>query len=101
MRRTLVSMPDSQEDSAAAPIPTREDLVTMVARAHQGSAYAEACAAGRALAAQSKLPKVIAENLGAGFGQWDFFPEATEIVDFALAYAPPSTEDELWAHVRT
>jgi hypothetical protein len=90
--------PDSIEESA--PPLSREDLVALVARAHQGSAYAESAAAGRTLAAQSKLPKTVAENLGAGFGQWDFFPEPAEIVDFALAYAPPSTEGELWAIAR-
>jgi hypothetical protein len=52
------------------------------------------------LAAQSRLPKVIAENLGAGFGQWDFFPEAADIVDFAFAYVPPETEEELWTLAR-
>lgn len=79
---------------------SRDELVALVARAHQGSAYSESALAGRTLAAQSKLPKLVAENLGAGFGQWDFFPEAAEIVDFALAYTPPSTEEELWAMAR-
>jgi hypothetical protein len=72
----------------------------MVARAHQDSAYGESALAGRTLAAQSKLPRVIAENLGAGFGQWDFFPEAAEIVDFACGYVSPSNEEELWAMAR-
>src|SRR5579859_5496779 len=89
------------ESTPETPLPTRDELVTMVARAHQGSAYAESALAGRMLAAQSKLPKLIAENLGAGFGQWDFFPEAGDIVDFALAYTPPSTEEELWTLVRS
>ena len=80
---------------------TRDELVAMVAGAHTGSGYTDAALAGRTLAAQSKLPRVIAENLGAGFGQWTFFPEAAEIVDFALAYAPPSTEEELWALARS
>lgn len=81
-------------------LPSRDELITMVAHAHKDAPYAESALAGRTLAAQSKLPKVVAENLGAGFGQWDFFPEAAEIVDFALAYAPPSTPDEVWAIAR-
>jgi hypothetical protein len=86
----------------AAPIPaSRDELIAMVARAHHDSAYGESTLAGRTLAAQSKLPKVIAENLGAGFGQWEFFPEAAEIVDFACAYVPPSTPEELWIMART
>lgn len=72
----------------------------MVAHAHKDAPYAESALAGRTLAAQSKLPRIVAENLGAGFGQWDFFPEAAEIVDFALAYASPSTPDEVWALAR-
>ncbi len=91
--------PDSTGDAPSSP-PTREELVAMVARAHADSGYRDAALAGRTLAAQSKLPRVIAENLGAGFGQWDFFPEAAEIVDFALAYVPPATEEELWALAR-
>jgi hypothetical protein len=87
-------------DPAAAPL-SREELITLVARAHQASAYSESALAGRTLAAHSKLAPKIAENLGAGFGQWDFFPEAGEIVDFALAYTPPSTEEELWTMVRS
>lgn len=79
---------------------SRDELVAMVARAHHDAAYGESALAGRTLAAQSKLPRVIAENLGAGFGQWDFFPEAADIVDFACSYAPPSTEDELWSMAR-
>jgi hypothetical protein len=38
--------------------------------------------------------------LGAGFGQWDFFPEAADIVDFACGYTRPSTENELWEVAR-
>jgi hypothetical protein len=87
-------------ESAAAPLP-RDELIALIARAHHASAYSESALAGRTLAAQSKLPKLVAENLGAGFGQWDFFPEAADIVDFALAYAPPSTEEELWTLVRS
>jgi hypothetical protein len=77
--------------------PTRDELITMVARAHGDAPYAEATAAGKALAAQSKLPKIVAENLGAGFGQWDFFPPAGEIVDFALGYQPPGTAEDALA----
>jgi hypothetical protein len=72
----------------------------MVARAHQDSAYGESTLAGKTLAAQSKLPRVIAENLGAGFGQWDFFPEPAEIVEFACAYVPPSNQEEVWQLAR-
>jgi hypothetical protein len=86
--------------SADAPI-SRDDLIALVARAHQDSAYGESAVAGRTLAAQSKLPKIIAENLGAGFGQWDFFPEAAEIVDFACSYTPPSTEEDVWTMARS
>src|SRR3954462_70126 len=93
-------MSEPQEGSATVAVPTRDELVTMVARRHQGPPYAEASAAGRALAAQSKLPKVIAENLGAGFGQWDFFPEAADIVEFALGYQAPSTGGGLWTLAR-
>ena len=89
------------EIEAAAPSLSREELIALVARAHHASAYSESALAGRTLAAQSKLPKLIAENLGAGFGQWEFFPEAADIVDFALAYTPPSTEEELWTLARS
>jgi hypothetical protein len=82
-----------------APV-TRDELIVQVTRAHHDSAYGESTLAGRTLAAQSKLPKVIAENLGAGFGQWDFFPEPADIVDFAIAYVPPSTEEDLWMLAR-
>jgi hypothetical protein len=84
----------------AAPLLSREELVELVARAHRGAAYAECSHAGKMLSAQSRLPKLVAENLGAGFGQWDFFPEPADVVTFALAYAPPSTEDDLWALAR-
>ncbi|AKV01447.1 hypothetical protein AKJ09_08110 [Labilithrix luteola] len=73
----------------------------MVSRAHKGASYAESSLAGKTLAAQSKLPRLIAENLGAGFGQWDFFPEATAIVDFAHAYVPPANEEDVWALARS
>lgn len=72
----------------------------MVARALGDAPYAESALAGRTLAAQSKLPKIVAENLGAGFGQWDFFPEPAEIVDFALAYTSPASADDVWALAR-
>jgi hypothetical protein len=71
---------------------TREELVALVAKAHQDAPYAEASETGKLLAAESKLPKLVAQNLGAGFGQWNFFPEAADIVDFALAYVPPADE---------
>jgi hypothetical protein len=80
---------------------TREELIAMVSRAHLESAVGASSLAGQRLAAQSRLPKVIAENLGAGLGQWDFFPEIAEIVDFACTYVPPSTEEELYALART
>jgi hypothetical protein len=79
---------------------SRDELVTMVTRAHGNAPYAESALAGRTLAASSKLPKKVAENLGAGFGQWDFFPSAEEIVDFALAYVPPATPEDGWALAR-
>jgi len=85
---------------ATATVLPRDELVALVSSAHRGAAYRDSAEAGRALAAQSKLPKVIAENLGAGFGQWDFFPEIEDLVDFALAYAPPASEEEVWAMAR-
>ena len=91
--------PDAKASPEAV---SREELVKMIARSH-GSAnvpYAESALTGRTLAAQSKLPRAIAENLGAGFGQWSFFPEPSQIVDFALSYVPPATEDDLWAMAR-
>lgn len=72
----------------------------MVARAHGDAPYAECTLAGRTLAASSKLPKKVAENLGAGFGQWDFFPSAAEIVDFALGYVPPAAPEDALALAR-
>lgn len=72
----------------------------MVAHAHKDAPYAESALAGRTLAAQSQLPKIVAENLGAGFGQWDFFPEAADVVDFALAYVSPQGPDDVWALAR-
>lgn len=80
--------------------PSRDELITMVARAHGDAPYAEASATGKALAAQSKLPKIVAENLGAGFGQWDFFPSAVEIVEFALGYVSPGTAEDAMALAR-
>jgi len=79
---------------------SRDELVLQVNKAHHGATYSDASATGKALAAQSKMPRVVAENVGAGFGQWDFFPEATEIVDFALAYVPPENEDSAMAMAR-
>lgn len=79
---------------------SRDELIKMVARAHGDAPYAESALAGRTLAASSKLPRKVAENLGAGFGQWDFFPSAAEIVDFALGYVPPAAPDDAWALAR-
>jgi hypothetical protein len=86
-------------DEEVVPL-SREELVTLIARAHQSGAYAESSLAGKTLAAQSKLPRLVAVNLGAGFGQWDFFPEAADIVDFAFGYTPPANEEELWTIAR-
>jgi hypothetical protein len=93
-------MPSPNESASPAPLLSRDELVALVARAHGTSSLDESALAGRALAAQSQLPKLVAENLGAGFGQWDFFPEAGEIVDFAFAYTRPSTEEEVWTLAR-
>ena len=93
-------MANTESEPAEGSAVTRDELVAMVANAHKGSAYGEAQLAGQTLAAQSKLPKLVAENLGAGFGQWNFFPEAAEIVAFALAYVPPSTAEDLWELAR-
>lgn len=79
---------------------SRDELIALITKAHGASAYADSSLAGKTLAAQSKLPKLVAENLGAGFGQWDFFPEISEIVDFACAYVPPATEEEVWTLAR-
>jgi hypothetical protein len=94
-------MSTHDEVESAPPPLSREELIAMIARAHQDSAYGESARAGQTLAAQSKLPKIIAKNLGDGIGQWSFFPEAADIVDFAFAYTPPSTEEEVWAMART
>jgi hypothetical protein len=92
-------MSTNERDQTSAPL-SREDLIALVRRAHLGSASADDQRAGATLAAHSHLPKRVAENLGAGFGQWDFFPEIPAIVDFAVAYVPPTTEEELWALAR-
>ena len=98
--REAVGMPTRDSlDATETPL-SRDDLVALVARAHRASAYEDSATAGRKLAGQSKLPKLIAENLGAGFGQWEFFPEAADIVDFAFAYAPPATEEQVWTMAR-
>lgn len=88
--------PTGHDPSASGP-PTREEVVAIVARAHLGSVPGQSALAAQTLASCSKLPKRVAENLGAGFGQWDFFPEISDIVDFAIAYVPPSNEEEMWA----
>lgn len=93
-------MPTSDEGSNDAVL-SRDDLVAMISRAHAASSSYEDCAAaGRALAAQSKLPKLVAENLGAGFGQWDFFPDVADVVDFAFSYVPPQTAEDMWPLAR-
>jgi hypothetical protein len=94
-------MPIADEPSPAPPVATRDELIDMITRAHLESAYGASSVAGERLAAQSRLPKVIAVNLGAGFGQWEFFPDVSEIVDFACAYVPPESEEELLALART
>src|SRR5215471_12812551 len=93
-------MTTRDEIESADPPLARDELVKLVAHAHREASYAESTRAGQVLAAQSKLPRLVAENLGAGLGQWDFFPEADEIVDFALAYGAPSNEGEVWAIAR-
>jgi len=92
-------MSTNERDETTAPL-SREELIALVGRAHLGSASADDQRAGATLAAHSRLPRRVAQNLGAGFGQWDFFPEIPDIVDFALAYVPPATEEELWALAR-
>jgi hypothetical protein len=91
----------TQDGLADPPALSRDELVALVSKAHLDSTYGDSALAGKSLARQSKLPKLVAENLGAGFGQWDFFPEATEIVDFASGYVPPTTEEELWTLARS
>jgi hypothetical protein len=93
-------MSTNERDQTSAPL-SREELIALVRRAHLGSASADDQRAGATLAAHSRLPKRVAENLGAGFGQWDFFPEIADIVDFAIAYVPPTTPEELWTLART
>lgn len=85
---------------APLPILPRDELIALIAKAHGASSYGDSSLAGRALAAQSQLPKLVATNLGAGFGQWDFFPEPADIVDFAFAYAAPATPEEVWRLAR-
>jgi hypothetical protein len=92
-------MSTNERDETGAPL-SREELIVLVSRAHLGSASADDQRAGATLAAHSRLPRRVAENLGAGYGQWDFFPEIPDIVDFAVAYVPPTTEEELWALAR-
>jgi hypothetical protein len=90
----------TDERDPSAPL-SREELIALVRRAHLGSASADDQRASAALAAHSRLPRRVAENLGAGFGQWGFFPEIPDIVDFAVGYVPPTTQEELWALART
>src|SRR5262245_13070555 len=66
-------------DNAPSTQLSRDELVALIAKTHQSAVYGDSTLAGKMLAEQSKLPRLVAENLGAGFGQWDFFPEATEI----------------------
>lgn len=80
---------------------SRDEVIAIVSRAHLGSASADSKRAAETLAARSKLPQRVAENLGAGLGQWDFFPEIAEIVDFAFAYVAPETTEDVWAIART
>jgi hypothetical protein len=93
-------MPVSEGDPPAPTPATREELIELVTRAHLGSSSGGSELAGETLATRSRLPRVIAFNLGAGFGQWDFFPDVAEIVDFACAYVPPTNEEELQALAR-
>jgi hypothetical protein len=90
----------SEVDPSAPPSATREELIELVTKAHLGSADGASSLAGESLAARSRLPRVIAFNLGAGLGQWEFFPDVAEIVDFACAYVPPANEEELYALAR-
>lgn len=90
----------TETTTEATPPLTRDELIALLTRAHGASAYAESSLAGKTLAAQSKLPKLVAENLGAGFGQWDFFPEIAAIVDFACNYVPPVNEEDMWTLAR-
>ena len=53
---------------------SREELITLVERTHKDASYADATAAGKVFTEHTKLPPKVAHNLGAGFGQWDFFP---------------------------
>lgn len=87
-------------DATPPAVLPRDELVALVARAHLGAPYAECKEAGTALADQSQLPRRFAENLGAGFGQWTFFPEPHEFVEFACAYVTPRTADDIWALAR-
>lgn len=74
---------------------SRDELIALVEKTHKDATYVDATAAGKTFAAHSKLPTLVAHNLGAGFGQWDFFPEAAEIVDFACSYVAPTNEEEM------
>ncbi len=80
----------------------REELIALVSKAHLDSSvsYADAQAAGKAMVEASKLPALVAQNLGNGFGEWPFFPDVADVVDFALTYRPPTTEEELMSLAR-
>lgn len=56
--------------------------------------------AGDALASMSRLPHELAHQLGSGTGTLPCWPPTAEIVDFALAYEPPTTRDEVLALAR-
>ncbi len=71
---------------------TREELAALMQKAADGASYLDGERAGEALAHMSRLPYEIAHQLGSGFGELPCWPEQEEIIDFALAYEPPTPE---------
>jgi hypothetical protein len=76
---------------------SRADLLALRAQAHS---YSDRDHAGQALAANSRLPHHIAHQLGSGFGPLPCWPSDDELVDFALGYEPPKTQEDVFAFVR-
>jgi hypothetical protein len=79
---------------------TRAELEALLARVDANAPSVWWDRAGDALASMSKLPRELAHQLGSGTGQLPCWPPAAEIVDFALAYSPPTTRDEVLALAR-
>ena len=92
----------SRDAPPYVPPKNREELLALVERAHgEGAHVFDHDRAANALASMSRLPRAIAETLGAGLEQLAAeWPSTSDIVDFALAYEPPATREELFALLR-